>query len=145
MIFYHPVTAVRHVVETLKEKRKIKKAFLVAAGSISLVLGIIGIVLPILPTVPFYLLTACCYVKSSEKLHSWFIGTKLYKNNLESYVKGEGMTVKSKVKIMAVVTALMTVGFVMMDEVPVARVILLVIWSVHALYFLLKVKTIPVK
>lgn len=124
---------------------KIKKAFLVAAGSISLVLGTIGIVLPILPTVPFYLLTACCYAKSSEKLHSWFIGTKLYKNNLESYVKGEGMTVKSKVKIMAVVTALMTVGFVMMDEVPVARVILLVIWSVHALYFLLKVKTIPVK
>ena len=55
------------------------------------------------------------------------------------------MTVKSKVKIMAVVTALMTAGFVMMDEVPVAMVILLVIWSVHALYFILKVKTIPVK
>lgn len=124
---------------------KIKKTFLVVAGSISLVLGTIGIILPILPTVPFYLLTACCYAKSSEKLHSWFIGTKMYKNNLESYVKGEGMTVKSKMKIMAVVTALMTAGFVMMDEVPVARVILLVIWSVHALYFLLKVKTIPVK
>ncbi len=124
---------------------KIKKAILIAAGSISFLLGTIGIILPILPTVPFYLLTACCYAKSSEKLHSWFTGTKLYKNNLESYVKGEGMTVKSKVKIMAVVTALMTAGFVMMDEVPVARVILLVIWSVHALYFLLKVKTIPVK
>lgn len=124
---------------------KIKKAFLVAAGSVSLVLGTIGIILPILPTVPFYLLTAFCYAKSSEKLHSWFIGTKMYKNNLESYVKGEGMTVKSKVKIMAVVTALMTAGFVMMDEVPVARAILLVIWSVHALYFILKVKTIPVK
>ncbi len=124
---------------------KIKKAILIAAGSISLALGTAGIILPILPTVPFYLLTACCYAKSSEKLHSWFTGTKLYKNNLESYVKGEGMTVKSKVKIMAVVTALMTAGFVMMDEVPVARVILLVIWSVHALYFLLKVKTIPVK
>ena len=124
---------------------KIKKAILIAAGSISLALGTAGIILPILPTVPFYLLTACCYAKSSEKLHSWFTGTKLYKNNLESYVKGEGMTVKSKVKIMAVVTALMTAGFVMMDEVPIARVILLVIWSVHALYFLLKVKTIPVK
>lgn len=124
---------------------KIKKAILIAAGSISFLLGTIGIILPILPTVPFYLLTACCYAKSSEKLHSWFTGTKLYKNNLESYVKGEGMTVKSKVKIMAVVTALMTAGFVMMDEVPVARAVLLVIWSVHALYFLLKVKTIPVK
>ena len=124
---------------------KTKKAILIAAGSISLALGTAGIILPILPTVPFYLLTACCYAKSSEKLHSWFTGTKLYKNNLESYVKGEGMTVKSKVKIMAVVTALMTAGFVMMDEVPVARVILLVIWSVHALYFLLKVKTISVK
>ena len=124
---------------------KIKKAILIAAGSISLAMGTAGIILPILPTVPFYLLTACCYAKSSEKLHSWFTGTKLYKNNLESYVKGEGMTVKSKVKIMAVVTALMTAGFVMMDEVPVARVILLVIWSVHALYFLLKVKTISVK
>ena len=121
---------------------KIKKAILIAAGSISFLLGTIGIILPILPTVPFYLLTACCYAKSSEKLHSWFTGTKLYKNNLESYVKGQGMTRKTKIRIMVTVTALMSVGFVMMHAVPVGRVVLAGVWAFHILYFIFGVKTI---
>ena len=50
----------------------LKKAFFVALGCISLALGTIGIALPILPTVPFYLLTAFCFANSSERLHTWF-------------------------------------------------------------------------
>lgn len=87
-------------------------------------------------------LAAFCFARSSERLHKWFINTKLYKNNLESYVKGQGMTRKTKIRIMATVTLLMSVGFIMMDQVPVGRVVLACVWVFHILYFCFKVKTI---
>lgn len=121
---------------------RLKKALLVVVGCISLALGAIGAVLPILPTVPFLMLSAFCFAKSSEKLHSWFISTKLYKKNLESFVKGEGMTVKTKVKIMSTVTILMAIGFIMMSRVPVGRGILAIVWVCHVVYFVFGVKTL---
>ena len=78
---------------------KLKRLVFLIVGCLCLALGCIGIVLPILPTVPFFLVTVFCFSQSSERLHNWFLGTKLYKNNLESYVKGEGMTKKTKIKI----------------------------------------------
>lgn len=121
---------------------RLKKALLVVVGCISLALGAIGAVLPILPTVPFLMLSAFCFAKSSEKLHSWFISTNLYKKNLESFIKGEGMTVKTKVKIMSTVTILMAIGFIMMSRVPVGRGILAIVWVCHVVYFVFGVKTL---
>lgn len=121
---------------------KFKKILLVIIGCIGVGLGALGVVLPILPTVPFLLLAAFCFARSSERLNNWFIGTKLYKNNLESYVKGEGMTRKTKIKIMVTVTVLMTVGFIMMDQVLVGRIALACVWVFHILYFVFGVKTI---
>ena len=65
----------------------LKKAFFVALGCISLALGTIGIALPILPTVPFYLLTAFCFANSSERLHTWFTHTTVYKKYIGSYFR----------------------------------------------------------
>ena len=121
---------------------KLKKILLVIIGCIGVGLGALGVVLPILPTVPFLLLAAFCFARSSERLNNWFIGTKLYKNNLESYVKGKGMTRKTKVKIMVTVTVLMTIGFIMMDQVLVGRIVLACVWVFHILYFVFGVKTI---
>ena len=121
---------------------KLKKMLLVIIGCIGVALGALGVVLPILPTVPFLLLAAFCFARSSERLNNWFIGTKLYKNNLESYVKGEGMTRKTKIKIMVTVTVLMTIGFIMMDQVLVGRIVLACVWVFHILYFVFGVKTI---
>lgn len=121
---------------------KLKKILLVIIGCIGVGLGALGVVLPILPTVPFLLLAAFCFARSSERLNNWFIGTKLYKNNLESYVKGEGMTRKTKIKIMVTVTVLMTIGFIMMDQVLVGRIVLSCVWVFHILYFVFGVKTI---
>ena len=124
---------------------KLKKILLVITGCIGVGLGALGVVLPILPTVPFLLLAAFCFARSSERLNNWFIGTKLYKNNLESYVKGEGMTRKTKIKIMVTVTVLMTIGFIMMDRVLVGRIVLACVWVFHILYFVFGVKTIKKK
>ena len=111
----------------------LKKAFFIALGCVSLALGTIGIVLPILPTVPFYLLTAFCFANSSERLHTWYIG---------SYFRRRGMTKKAKRLLIGTVTAIMVPGFILMDKVPVGRAIMLVVWMGHIFYFGFKVQTI---
>lgn len=122
---------------------RLKKAFFVVLGCIGLVLGAIGAVLPLLPAFPFLLFAAFSFAKSSERLHAWFCGTRLYRDNLESFVAGQGMTRKTKVRIMITVTVLMSIGFVMMHAVPVGRIVLACVWVFHILYFCFGVKTKP--
>ncbi len=122
---------------------KIKKAIYIVVGCIGVALGAVGAVLPLLPTFPFLLLAAYCFARSSEKLHTWFTGTKLYKDNLESYVAGKGMTRKAKIRIMTMVTLLMSIGFIMMHAVVVGRIVLGIVWVFHVLYFIFGIKTIP--
>ncbi|HIS56323.1 MAG TPA: YbaN family protein [Candidatus Fimimorpha excrementavium] len=118
-----------------------KRVFWMALGMIGLVLGAIGAVIPLLPAFPFLLLAAVSFGKSSKRLHAWFTGTKLYKNNLHDFVQGRGMTWKTKIRIMCIVTLTMAFGFVMMGAVPVGRIILAGVWVFHVLYFCFKVKT----
>ena len=59
-----------------------------ALGILCLVLGTIGVVLPILPTVPFYMATVFCFAKGSKRLHDWFLGTSLYKKHVHHSFPG---------------------------------------------------------
>lgn len=123
----------------------IKKMALVVLGCIGVGLGAIGAVVPMIPAFPFLMLAAVCFAKSSERLNNWFINTKLYKDNLETYVKGQGMTKKTKIRIMITVTLLMSIGFMMMHAVPVGRAVLACVWLFHMWYFWCRVKTLEVK
>lgn len=123
---------------------KLKQWFFLAVGCLSLGVGCVGIVLPILPTVPFFLLTVFCFANSSKRLHDWFVGTTLYQKNLESFVQKKGMTARTKAGIILPVTLLMSFGFVMMARkgLTVPCVILAIVWVCHIIYFLFGVKTI---
>ena len=123
----------------------LKKVFFVVLGCLSLGLGALGAVLPLLPAFPFLMLAAYCFAKSSEKLHGWFVSTKLYKKNLESFVQGKGMTVRTKIRIMLTVTFLMSIGFIMMHAVPVGRIVLGIVWLFHILYFIFGIKTLKIE
>ena len=120
---------------------KIKRGLLIVIGCIGVVFGAIGAILPLIPAFPFLLLATICFTKSSKRLN-WFVSTKLYKSNLESFVNGKGMTWKTKIRIMILVTILMTVGFVMMNQVVIGRIVLALVWLFHIIYFTFGIKTI---
>ena len=122
------------------EKHKITKLFWIVLGFIGFGIGTVGVVVPLLPSFPFYMLTLFAFAKSSDRLHKWFISTKLYKKNLESFVNKKGMPVKTKIRIMACVTLVMGFGFLMMKNVPVGRIILAIVWVCHMIYFVFGVK-----
>ena len=122
----------------------IKRVAFMALGCISLALAVLGVVLPILPTVPFLALAAFCFAKSSDRLNNWLINTKFYQNNLADFKAGKGMTVKTKVRIIATVTLVMAIGLIamLMKGVIVGSIILSVVWLGHIYYFGFKVNTL---
>lgn len=124
-----------------------KKILYMILGCIGVGLGAVGAVVPMLPAFPFLMLAAFCFARSSEKLDRWFKGTKLYKDNLEDYVAGRGMTWKTKIRIMVTITLLMSIGFIMMGikGIVMGCFVLSCVWLFHILYFCFGVKTISAK
>ncbi len=119
-----------------------KRIIFITVGCLALVLGTLGTVLPVLPTVPFFMMAAFCFAQSAPRLHKWFTNTKLYQENLADFVAGKGMTRKTKIRIMTTVTVLMTLGFIMMHQTAIGRIVLACVWLFHVLYFVFGIKTV---
>lgn len=76
--------------------KKIKKHLIFIGGFISLILGIIGIALPILPTTPFLLLASAAFAKSSERFNNWLLNNKILGAYIKNYREGKGLPLKIK-------------------------------------------------
>ena len=122
----------------------LRKAIYIILGCIGLILGAVGVIVPMLPSFPFLLLAAFGFARGSERLHSWFISTRLYKNNLETYVRGQGMTRRTKHRIIASVTVLILISMSILAICELYWVwsILIAVWAFHILYFVFGVKTL---
>jgi len=83
-------------VQTKVSKRKSVRILLFVGGSVSLFFGIIGIFLPILPTTPFLLLTAACYIRSSERMYNWLLNNRWFGEYIRNYQSGRGIPLKTK-------------------------------------------------
>jgi len=120
----------------------LKNKIYLALGFFFTGLGAVGACLPLLPTVPLLLLAAYFFARSSKRFNDWFRSTKLYKNNLEVYLQTGGLPMKKKLRIMAIVTAQLALGFALMKSTPIGRTILCIVWGCLMLFFLFGIKTI---
>jgi hypothetical protein len=76
---------------------KLRRQLLIVAGTISTAIGILGIFVPILPTTPFLLLAAACYIRSSERFYRWLINNRLFGTYIRNYIEGRGMPLRTKI------------------------------------------------
>jgi uncharacterized membrane protein YbaN (DUF454 family) len=117
-------------------KSKLGRKLLIAAGSFFVVIGLIGIFLPVLPTTPFLLLAAWCYARSSERYYKWLITNKWFGEYIRNYQEGKGIPLK--IKVFAIlflwVTILISVYFFITNIY--VRIILIVIASVVTIHII---------
>ena len=111
-------------------------------GAISFCLGTAGIVLPVLPTVPFYMLTLFCLARGSERFHRMFLESSLYKKTVGAYERDKALTLRTKLSILTSVTAIMMIGAYFSRNIPIALIIMSIVWIAHiiALAFIVKTK-----
>jgi uncharacterized membrane protein YbaN (DUF454 family) len=82
-------------------RQKFVRALFFVAGTVSLALGTIGIVLPILPTTPFLLLAVACYCRSSKRMTRWVLTNKYFGSYIRRYKEGKGIPIKTKIVALA--------------------------------------------
>ena len=129
----------------MKKKWTPKKIFWLVVACIFFAMGTFGSVLPVLPTVPCYLVTAFGFAQSSDKLHAWFEKSELYKKHLAPYLEAGGLPVKGKASIIALVTVQVGIpAFIFRDNTTVLLIIG-VIYAAFLFCMLFVVKTVPNK
>lgn len=122
-------------------KRSFSSCLWGMAGLVSFGLGVLGAILPLIPTTPFILLAAFCFARSSHKLNAWFQSTKLYKSVFEGLLTRKSMTIAAKLKLLAPILLLLAVSFALMGSVPIGRAVVAIIAIGHVIYFGFIVKT----
>ena len=123
---------------------KLKKFLYLSFGIIFMILGSIGVGIPVLPTTPFLLLASYCFVKGSDKFNEWFISTKLYKKYLESFIKERAMTMKKKLTILLTADCMLLISIILIKSIHVRIfLVLLIIYKLY--YFMFKIRTIEEK
>lgn len=104
-----------------------KRRLLIGAGTLSTGLGIIGVFIPILPTTPFLLLAAACYMRSSERFYQWLINNRIFGAYVRNYIEGRG--IPTKIKVFTILLLWLTIGLTMTFGVQntVIRIVLICI------------------
>lgn len=116
------------------------RGILIILGSFFLGLGIIGIIVPLLPTTPFLLLAAACYARSSKKFYNWLINNKWFGPYITNYLEGKGIPIKIKIYAISIIwiTILFSVFFIV--KILLVNIILIIIAIVVSIY-LISIKT----
>ena len=112
-----------------------------SVGTISVGLAFLGVLLPLLPTTPFLLLAAACYIRSSEKFYSWLIYHKWFGNYIRNYREGRGIPLTTK--IIAIALIWLTISYSVFFIVPLLFVkISLLLIAIGVTIYLLRIKTL---
>jgi uncharacterized membrane protein YbaN (DUF454 family) len=117
---------------------------LLASGFLAIVLGGLGIFLPVLPTVPFLLLALACFARSSERFYDWLLEHAHFGPIIQPYINGCGLSRMSKVKAISLLWASITLSAFLLIELVWVQGLLLVI-ACAVTFYLLSLPTISIE
>jgi uncharacterized membrane protein YbaN (DUF454 family) len=124
----------------LEERSRLKRLLWATAGTIALALGFIGIAVPVMPTTPFLLLAAACYLRGSRRMYDWLMGNRWFGTYLLDYMEGRGIPMMTKVLALVVLWSTIGLSMIFVTTNSILRVILLVV-AVGVTIHLAMVKT----
>ncbi|MGM0854803.1 MAG: YbaN family protein [Bacillota bacterium] len=122
---------------------KIKKVIYLLLGLIFMGLGMVGIVLPLIPTTPLLLLASFFFVRGSERFEVWFKGTSVYKKHLEGFIRHRSMTLRQKVTLLIFSDIMILIPLILSDRMIVKMILSLIIVYKYY-YFIFKIRTVAV-
>jgi uncharacterized membrane protein YbaN (DUF454 family) len=129
---------------TEKQPKQLSSAtrwFLLVSGFIAVALGVIGIFLPVLPTVPFLLLAAACFTRSSDKFYRWLIDHAHLGPMVQPYLDGEGLKRSTKGKAIGLVWISITISVILLSDRFWLQAVLIVI-ALGVTVYLLRLPTL---
>ena len=109
------------------------KTVLIIIGIIALVLGVLGLFLPLLPTTPFLLLASACFARGSDRMHRWLLNHGVFGAYLRSFEEGKGIPLRAKIVAISMLWVSMAVSIAMVGHVAL-RVLLVVIAVAVTIY-----------
>lgn len=126
--------------QQIQERKKIKKTIFFVTGSIALSLGIVGVILPILPTTPFLILASACYLKSFDGINEKLVNSSFYKKHMAYMIEQRGMKLKAKLAILIPVLFMLSIIFLMFDNI-IIKIIIIMVATAKTIVFI-RMKTI---
>lgn len=122
-------------------KQKRVRILLTTAGTLCVGLGILGILVPVLPTTPFLLLAAACYARSSQRLYGWLLNNKWFGNYVRCYLQKKGVPLK--VKVLTITLLWATIGSSVAFAVHILAVrLILVLIAIGVSAHVLSIRTL---
>ena len=106
------------------------KLLLNIAGVLALLLAILGLFLPLLPTTPFLLLASACFARGSDRLHGWLLNHRVFGVYLRNYEAGNGIPLRAKIVASVMMWSSLVVAMVRFEHLGLRIALVLVGCSV---------------
>ncbi|MCW4033580.1 MAG: YbaN family protein [Candidatus Bathyarchaeota archaeon] len=120
---------------------RLLSSLLIIAGTFFVVLGIIGIALPILPTTPFLIIAAACYAKGSKRFYNWLVNNRLLGRYIKNYLENKGISMKAKIISISLLWATIIFSITLIIQILLIRIILIIV-AIIITYHIISIKTI---
>lgn len=117
-----------------------KKKVMFILGWLSFIVGMIGVVFPILPTTPFILLATFLFANSSQKCEAWIKKSKVYKKYVLEYKRNNGLSMKQKIEILSMTSILLGISAIIIENTHV-RLFLLILFLVKLIVLIIYIPT----
>ena len=116
--------------------RPVKQRLLFACGWIALGVGVVGLVVPVLPTVPFVLLAAACFLRSSQRWHTWLVTHPVFGRHVADYLAGRGLRPRAKILALATLWASVLLSVLLVVPILAVDVVLVAVAAAVSIYLL---------